>query len=183
MAKFYVAAEPIQGTKVNGTRAVVVDAVDAAMARLLASSLYGEDSGWTDSTPVDLTAAFAATFVNFKYRFRVSGHAGQPDILDYTYTAGAETTDQAAASIVAALAAIGGPFVGAKYATPLLTPSVAAQGIGDHRLSVEITPAGSATPLASLVGAIVHNGIAAADLSVVLAIPAGAVIPVVGAIA
>jgi len=184
MAKFLVVPSSEISPRADGIRAVVVDAANAAEAKLLGCYLSDSDGPWSDSTATDLTAAFAASYIGFKYRIRVSGATvNDPNALDYTYTApGALTVDQIGALITAELVALGGSWIGSTYnnATNVLEIAAAAAAIGDRKIQVDITPKNCANPLSTLVGAIVDGTPGgAAALSVVLLSPAA--IPIVGA--
>jgi hypothetical protein len=171
MAKYLVELDPTAEPKKNGVRAFIVDADDEAGAKALAASYADGDGPWADSTATALAAAGAANYAGFRINIRVSGHTNAKDILNYSYTyVAAATIDGAGAAIAAELAALGGVFTGAAYDAPSNTLKVAAaaQGIGDHKLSVEITPPTCSRPFAPLVGAIVDGGAAGADLTVVL---------------
>ena len=165
-------------TRIDGKKAMVVEADSTDIAKELASAQYGGDGPWSQATATAIAAGVAASYVGFVYRIRVSAATpGDRDVVDLSYTATAQTVDQVGASLVTALNALA-LIAGAAYdnGTNVLTVAAIGDALGDRTLSVEITPAGASEPMASLVGAIVHNGIAAAVLTVVLvaqtAIPA-----------
>jgi len=90
--------------------AMIVEADDAAKARLLAIAQDNEDSSWTDSTSTAIVAGVASDFKDFVYNIKVSGPASTvqvpnpADFVDASYTGiASDTVDLIGAGLVIAL--------------------------------------------------------------------------------
>jgi len=168
------------GSRNNSTKAMLVEADNAADSRLMASAQDEQDNDWSGATSVDTTTLSALDYLGYVYRIRVSGSEladGSADLHDVSYTGVvSDTVDLIGAALETALDTSG---LTSAYVSGVKTLEVASigDGFGDHTLLVTVTPPNAARPLSALVGAIVDQGIAAAALSVVLQDPTA--IPIV----
>lgn len=159
----------------DGVFSVITEADDLATARSLASAQFDGDSDWGNATATALTA-LAVDYVGYIYKVKVSGDPAVPgaaDVASVSYTAiASDLIDDIGAALVLLLNAT--PSIAASIytgATDTLTVAAIADAIGDHSIEVEVIPPGGATGIPELVGTIVDEGIAAADLTVVLENP------------
>lgn len=161
------------GSRHDDVGAMVVEADSVADARLLASAQFAGDSNWSDATATTIATGVASDWQGFTYRVRIGGGAAQTVEVDVSTTGGAAATiDGIGAALVTALNATP-DIANALYtgATNTLTAAAIADGIGDATLTLEVTPPGASEPVAFLTGAIVDQGAAGADLTVVLTEP------------
>lgn len=170
----------------NGVNSILVWAEDATDAETLAKACHdfgASDAAWAAAT-YTLCAA-GANFLGWRLRIKVQGATG----VDVTVTgAAAATVDDIGDLMVIALNATT-PIANSAYATPALTISSIADGIGDHKVYAWFLPPLASTTwpdptvsLAGAMGAIVDEGIAAAVLTIQL-VPAVAIPALVGRLA
>ena len=102
-----------------------------------------------------------------------ASHYCADDVASVSYTAVAsDTIDLIGAALVPLLNATSSIAASIYTAgTDTLTVAAIADAIGDHSITLEVIPPGGATGIPELVGTIVHEGVAAADLTVVLQDP------------
>lgn len=162
----------------NGINAFVVFATDAADAKAISKSFIdGDNDAHIDNATVTQIVAGADLE---GWRLRVAVLNAVPPIDITVVGAAAATIDSIAALAVTALNATAIDNASYSAASNILTVAAIADGLGDKTLTVEMLPPAAsypgAKPIPSFVGAIVHQGIAAAVLTVQLAADA-AVIP------
>jgi hypothetical protein len=163
----------------NGVDAFLVWAEDGADAKALAKAQAdgdASDAAWAAATAT--AAAAGADLENWRLQIKISGGT-----VNETFTvagAAAATVDTIGDLMVIALNA-NPTIANAAYATPNLTISSIADGIGDHTVKAYWLPPLSASdwedPTVSIpgfLGAIVHEGIAGAVLTLAL-VPAAAI--------
>ena len=162
-------------TRVDGTKAMLVEADSAAEARNLAAAEANGDANWSDSsvTITDVTTLSAADYLGVKWRITVrnpilGGAAGIIEQVEYVGIA-SDTIDLAGAALVTALNATGS-IAGALYtgASNTLTVAAVADNLGDKSLQVEVIFPSAEEGVPGVVGVIVDEGIVAAVLTVVL---------------
>jgi hypothetical protein len=156
----YLVQHNSRGT-VKGGNAMVVWAGSANQAKEIAESKFDGDGGiWAGATATLL--ADAGTLAG--WLFEIIVQYSTPKVIQYT-AVGANI-----AAIGPALASyINAAGVGistASYAANVLTVVSAAGNLGDKTLVVNVYPPGSASPIPSMLGTIVHQGVAAAALTV-----------------
>lgn len=158
---------------VAGANAMVVFAASATAAKQAAAAKFdGEGAAWIDDGTATEIAA-ASTWIGWTFVVTLSGGIS----VSLTATgSGQDTIDEIAAALVVLLNATA--INGAAYnsTTQVLTVAAAADGLGAQRLTVQIIPPDGKSSVDSLVGTIVDEGSAAADVTVVLPADA-AVIP------
>lgn len=169
MAFFKVTAAVKGGkTAVNGIKQYIVECDSAAIAKELVIAQESADSTWSDSTAADVTTLSGTDYEGWKYTVAVTNVG----TAEYTGIASDTINDIGDALVIAANLLAG--VSGSAYATPLFTFSSIGDGFGDETLSLTITPpdvdgnTGNGTVTTGMVGAIVHEGIAGAVLTVVL---------------
>lgn len=163
----------------DNTNTQVVFAATTTQAKEICAALFDGDNPWSGATVTEVTACTNWSGWNVRINickgFGTSGLEPRSVSVDGSDTN--ETMAKVAALLVTALNAL--PVI-ANAAwdndTHTLTIASAADGIGDAKVQVLITPPGGKAAVPSLVGTITHQGVAAAALTVVL--PASdAVIP------
>ncbi len=160
-----------QTKKGGGNLQVVVAASEAQAKEVAAAALDGDGGSWGEATVTEVTST--ASWVGWKFKITIHGGfgTGNTDPLSVTVTGDAtnNTIDEIAALFVTAFNAHA-DIAGAAYnaTTQTLTVSDATDALGDQKLTVEITPPSGYSTIPSLVGTIVDEGSAAAELSVVL---------------
>lgn len=157
----------------NDCDAICLWANDATAAKEAAASMYpGDGTVWTTDGTATLIAA-ASDWVGWTFRIVVG------TVVDVTFvgTATDNTMDEIAAALVILLNATT-PISNSSYnsSTNVLTVAAIADGLGDKKLYVTVTPPGADSGMPSFVGTVVDGGIAGAVLTVVLPADA-AVIP------
>ncbi len=154
----------------NGKNKMVVSAETAAEAKLLAKSdnTLPSDAAWAAATATAL--AHVTDLAGWRARINIS--LAGVTVEEVTVTAvTVGDFDSIGALLVIALNATTS-IANSAYATPNLTISSIADGIGDHLVTVSFLPPTTADDptivFGSLFGAIVDEGIAGAALTVVL---------------
>jgi hypothetical protein len=178
MAQKFVVGNAKANPKKNGLVGHVIDADNIAQALEVAQAAQDGDGDWdaADITFFDPADPIAADYKGFAYRIRVgrdpvTDPLSGPDTLDITYVGvGKDGVNDIGDGLAALIAAEGGAFVGAAYATPNL--KIAGAGIGNRKISVEAIPATCVRPVPSLIGALTHDGAVGDILAVALVIPA-----------
>jgi hypothetical protein len=174
-SKPYLVELPVASTgpTVDRVNALVMWAEDATDAKALAKAYRTGDSdaAWAAATVTQIVAG--ASYVGWRLRVVVANPTTLAVVGDVTVTgAAAATVDDIGDLMAAALIAADIGCDNAAYATPNLTISSIADGLGDHIVTVEFLPPvawlGYDVPIPSLVGAIVDEGAAAAALTVAL---------------
>lgn len=177
-------AESDRITLRNNVDAMVVSAADAANAKAACKGKFSGDAStaaWeaaTVTTLADVASNAANALVGWRFNVAVTSPAGAL-VVNVTVTGDAttDTLDEVGTALAVALNATT-PIAGAAYDTATQTLKVAetTDGLGDHTLSVKVyAPLVSGEggqvsenfPIPGFVGAIVHQGVAAAVLSVV----------------
>ena len=165
-------------TKERAT-AMVVFAADATTALQMASAHFdGDGQQWvTNGTATAIVAA--SNWIGWTFRITLVevGGAAVRQVSLTSSGASNDTIDEIGAALVVLLNAVSG-IANAAYnsTTNVLTVAGAADGLGDHRLLVEIIPPGKSEAIAALVGTVVDEG--SAGDAVTVALPAdAAVIP------
>ncbi len=177
MAAAYYVTLPLEGgqTLRNGVNAVVVYAEDATQAKEAAAARFDGDSAWSGSTA---TAIIAGDYSGWTLRLRLFAAASTVPLVDVSVLGDATNNliDEVAALAVTALNATA-PIAGAAYnsTTQVLTVAETTDVLGNLALVAEFTHADFASPVASLVGAIVDEGLSSAAITVTL--KADAIIP------
>jgi len=155
----------------------VVFAADAADARAMASSKYGQDGDpqWVNSTVTQVAAD--ADLENWRMRCQVAAPAGEANVADVTVVGLASADmDDLGALLQTALNATAS-IAGALYtsATQVLIVAVGSGGddLGDHTVVLELLPpAAEHTGAVAVPGGVVsitHEGVSTADLTATLA--------------
>lgn len=181
MPAYIVLAASLCGATLEGhANAQVVFAANATQAKEICASKFDSDGAlWSTATVTEVTACTNWSGWTFKIEITKGFGTGGADPNSVTVLGSDtnETIDKVAALLVTALNAL--PVIAnASYdaATNILTVASIADGIGDAKLLVTITPPDGKSAIASLVGTVVDGGIAGAVLTVIL--PAdSAVIP------
>lgn len=171
-------------TKKEKCDTIVVFAADATQAKQMASAhLDGDGTAWiANSTATEIVAG--ANWIGWTFRVTLVQKVAPFTVFGPFEVVGAgaalDTIDEIGAALVTLINATA--INGATYTAGSNTLLVAAiaDGLGDYRLLVDIIPPGKTESIASLVGTVVDEGIAAADVSVVLPADA-AVVPLVAA--
>jgi hypothetical protein len=183
MPAYYVTLDRTKSgqTLFHGADAAVVFAASGAAALQRVAAQYPSDGDtWlTDGTATEIVAD--ADFNGWTFRVTVHGGTGgggtDPFTAEFVGDATDNTIDEIAAQLVTLLNGATGIANAAYNATSnVLTAAGAADNLGDQKLSAEIIPPGAESGVASLVGTIVDEGSAGADLTVALPADA-AVIP------
>jgi hypothetical protein len=87
MAFYLLERKPVDGvSSINDVKAMIIEADSAAVAKQVADAQTQSDSGWSEATVTAVAAGVAADYDGFVYRVRVSGGAGNADILDVSVT-------------------------------------------------------------------------------------------------
>ncbi len=167
--------ENLTAKAVKKTNRLIVQAVNAADAKVMAASHFNGDGSWADATATVLTATTLdsdASMLGWVWTITITGGAAQTvdPIVATTTGAGTDDLDAIAADLVIALNAFA-DIANAAYAAPNLTIASIADGIGDAAVVVEVFPPSGETKTslaALLTGAIVDEGIAAAVLTLAL---------------
>lgn len=170
-------ALPVAGGP-DHTNVMVVHAADATQAKQMASAQYeGGDASWSGATVTEIAAQSLTSLVG--WQFFVGVYKAEEDDIEITYTAIAnDSIDDVGAALVTALNAT--EIDGAAYdsTTQVLTIADAMDdAMGDRAVIVRIAPPGKNVHrsfIAQLVGTVTDEGMAAADLSVVLPADAAA---------
>ena len=182
MTSFLVKLSDSAPSKVleNGANAVVVEAEDAADAKLMAefaSKIDGAD--WAGATAT--TIAAASDMLGWKVRVVVidpAAAAGVAAFEDVTYTGiASDALDDMGTAVAALLAANAGLTATYTTATQLLTAAIIGDGVGDHIVLIGFFPPGADTTLVSgeiggvagFVASVVDEGIAGAVLTATFA--------------
>jgi len=163
---------------VKSTKKLIVQADTAANAKIFAAAYFDGDGSWADATATTITAGTlddAGTMTGYVWKVTVRGAAAQTSpnqVLTATVTGAASADmDAVAAQLVTALNALN-LIANAAYntSTGLLTVASIADGLGDGTVTVEVyKDSVSKYNLAALyTGAIVHQGVAAAVLTIQL---------------
>jgi len=169
----------------KGGNAMIVSATDSAGALLGAAAQAGGDSSWAAAAATqlaDVALNGANALVGWRFRVIISTPATGAVVADTGYIVGDatnDTLDEIGVLLRDALNATA-PIAAATYtsATQTLVAAAIADGLGDKHVRVEVFP-----PLVSpaggqsnqdvhqsvFVASITHQGIAAADLTVVFA--------------
>ena len=171
-AYIVVAASLCGSTLENRSNAQVVFAADATQAKeICAAKFDGDGSLWSTATVTEIVAG--TDWSGWTFYIGITKGFGtstlEPRTVEVVGTDANETIDKIAALLVTALNAL--PVIAnASYdaETQILTVASIADGIGDAKLIVKITPPNGKSEIPSLVGTIVDGGIAGADLTVVL---------------
>jgi len=155
--------------KINGVTAVIVEADSSADAIALLNSQFAQDSSWTGATATALSSLADADFLGYTWTITLSGGSlteplfaeviagsiddvgtglrfacnAHPDIAAATYTDG----------------------------TNVLEISEISDDIGDATVTLTVRRTGFDKEMTIFTGAIVHEGIAAAQLTVTLLNP------------
>ena len=158
---------------VGGADAMVVWAASEAQAKERASAQYDGDGGaWTAATATDLTVSDDWE----GWTFTISINTTVAKTFTYVGTSANDTVDEIAAQLVILLNA-DADIAGAAYntTTQVLTVAETTDGLGNHTLTVDITPPSGKSACASLRGTLVHEGAAGDALKVTLS--ADALVP------
>jgi len=182
MTSFLVKLSDSAPSKVleNGSNAVVVEAEDAADAKIMAefaSKIDGADWAGADVT----TIAAPSDMLGWKVRVVVIDPAAAADVAplgDFTYTGIASDVLDDMGTALAALVNAAAAFTSIyTTATQLLQVAAIGDGIGDHLVLIGFFPPGADTTLlsgeiggvAGFVASVVDEGIAAAVLTATFA--------------
>lgn len=171
-------------TSIDGMRAVVVEAGNSTIAKQMAGiAAYADPEAFLADTGIDDASEVILGDTDWEgWTFMVTIHSGfgagddEPFTVTHVGAAG-EDTDDVGAALVALLNA-NDDIASAAYNSTgeILTAAGSADGFGDQKLSLRVIPPGETVSVSSLVGTIVDEGVAAADLTVVLP-DDGAIIP------
>lgn len=155
----------------NGHDTMIVEASNAADAAAVAAGHFDGDAAaaWSAATATEVVVATDLSPVSnevgdttsFALKVTVTG----PDLnetFEHVATAGQSYADVFTAMVT--LLNANALIAGAGFAANLLTISNIADALGDHTVSAEFTYGGVAIP--SFLGAVTHEGLAAAALSV-----------------
>lgn len=154
----------------NHANAQIVFAANATQAKEIAASRFDGDNPWSGATVTEIVAG--TNWSGWTFYIGITkgfGTGSDPNQVSVVGTDTNETIDKIAALLVTALNAL--PVIAnASYnsTTQVLTVSSIADGIGDAKLIVKITPPNGKSEIPSLVGTIVDGGIAGAALTVTL---------------
>jgi hypothetical protein len=105
MALYLLERKAVNGVSgVDGVKAMIVEADSAAVAKQVAASQTGGDSGWSAASDTTIAAGVAADYEGYTYRVKVSAGAGNPDAHDVSVTgASSATVDSIGAALQEAL--------------------------------------------------------------------------------
>jgi len=154
----------------NGKDKVVVSAESGAEALLVAKAAVHlpSDAAWAAATATAL--AHVTDLEGWRAKVTLSTGGAVVETVTVTAASG-DDFDDIGGDLVTALNATTS-IANAAYATPNLTVAAIADGLGDHTLTVAFLPPTTwdddTIEFSSLFGAIVHEGIAGADVTVVL---------------
>lgn len=164
----------------NGANAVVIEAEDAADAKLMAGFASNIDAAdWNGATATAIAAA--SDMLGWKVRVKVFDPASAADVAplgDFTYTGVASDTLDLMGTGVAALVNADANFTSVYTAvSQLLQVAAIGDNIGDHAVLIGFFPPGAPTTLVSgeiggvtgFVASVVDEGIAGAVLTATLA--------------
>lgn len=181
MASFLVKLSDSAPSRVleGGNNAVIVQAEDAADAKLMAEFASTVDAADWDGATVT-TIAVASDLLGWKLRVTVSDPAAAADVTplgDFTYTGvTSDTIDLMGAGIQALIDADANFTSVYTSATQLLQIAAVGDNIGDHAIQIGFFPPGADTALNAEIGgvvgfvaSVVDEGIAAAVLTATLA--------------
>jgi len=187
MTSFLVKLSDSAPSKVleNGANAVVVEAEDAADAKIMAefaSTVDGAD--WAGATATAI--AVASDLLGWKIRVTASdpaAAAGVAPLGDFTYTGVASDTIDLAGTALAAVINADANFTSTyTTATQLLQIAAIGDDIGDHAVQIGFFPPGADTTLNAEIGgvvgfvaSVVDEGIAGAVLTATFAADAHAI--------
>src|ERR1043165_5379797 len=106
-------------SKVDGVKAMVVEANSSTEAKALANSWVDGDGGWSGATVTTLSAGQSADMEGWKYRIMIGKTpaftVGHPDVVDVEYTAiASDTVDSIGDALVVLLNATS-QIAGAAY--------------------------------------------------------------------
>lgn len=170
MTAYLVKLDPASSGSVvleNGHNGIVVEAADVAEAREMAESAFGADAAyWAGATVTAIVAD--PDFEDWTFHIRVSPPVGAP-VIDVSYVGvAADDLDEVGAALE--LACEASPLIVASTytaATQLLEIAAIGDAIGDHTVEMfVIPPAGHMPGITTMEASKVHEGIAAAVLSV-----------------
>jgi hypothetical protein len=167
----YVVQNTTGTTLKKGHNFMVVEADDAANAAAFASAYFDGDASWANATATLFSSATDLSPItdgdgNTQAYSLYAVITGPDTSASFEVSAAAaDTVDDLGDAMVIALNAHA-DIANAAYATPSLTLADVADGIGDHTVVCELRLGGVALP--GFVGAIVHEGIAAAVLTAAL---------------
>jgi hypothetical protein len=169
---FIVNLEKNTGQNITeNVRTVVVDAPSSDAAKDMAESLFEGDADWDDATAT-LVEAASDPYAGSTWRIRVSGApVPSPDIVDVEYVAQASDSLSAVLDgLIALLNGPGSPIRSASRVGNTLTVAGAGESLGDRTVTIDITPAGSRTPVPNRVGlpvdTITHQGSSGSALGI-----------------
>lgn len=166
----------------------VVTAANATDAKAIARQRFSgvADEAWDAATPTLLAAVLSSTasaLVGWTFKVTISTPAGAIlEEVSFTADATDDQLDEIGAALVVLLTATASITLAA-YAANVLTVAEIADGIGDHKLDMLVTPPvildgngdqenQDSVNIPGFVGTIVDEGIAAAVLTVAFAIDA-----------
>lgn len=161
----------------RGADGMIVFASTGPIAVQMAQTYFdGDGASWSEAAATEI--AVGASWEGWTFNVAIVGADGEPTLaVSYTGTAGNNTIDLIAAQLVILLNALSAIAAASYNSTSnTLTAAGAADNLGDRELKVEIIPPNGYAPVPQLVGAIVHLGVVAAALTVILPTDA-AVIP------
>jgi hypothetical protein len=159
--------------RIGGVTSMTIDAASEEIAKNLAAARFEGDSDWTQAEATLLEPLVTGAYSGTKFRVKITGKpVPSPDLIDVSYTADSDDNlGDVASGIVAAINATK-EITSANWNTPnIVIPG--AEGLGDRRIIVEITPPGAAAPITWTDGlpvkSITDGGASGADLKIEMA--------------
>lgn len=177
MTAYLVKLDPASSDSVvleNGHNGIVVEAADAAEAKEMAESAFNADAAdWANAIVTAIVVD--ADFEDWTFRIRISPPTGAPLYDVSVVGTAADDLDEIGALFETAFDALG---LDSTYteATQVMELAAIGDAIGDHTVEMFVIPPGGYLPgITTMEASKVHEGIAAAVLSVTFVADAPAI--------